>query len=236
MTKPLISALKNLCCPAGESGGPPRQRRKEARPGELLAAALTLFVERGYSATRLDDVAAQAGVTKGTLYLYYDNKEALFKAVLAQNLVPIIDEGRRYIEQHQGSQADLLKGLMLTWWQEVGATDAGGIFKLIISESGNFPDAAAYYYEAVIVPAREMIGGVIQRGIDQGEFRPVDVETTFHVIFAPLLMLSLWRNSFAICGQGIDPEQYLTTSVEMTLNGLRQEGVAVYSTTPNPSI
>ncbi|GAB2181296.1 TetR/AcrR family transcriptional regulator [Denitratisoma sp. agr-D3] len=226
-----------LTDPADESSASPiRQRRKEERPGELLAAALAQFVERGYSATRLDDVAAQAGVTKGTLYLYYDNKEALFKAVLAQNLVPLIDEGRRYIEQHQGSQAELLKGLMMTWWQQVGATATGGIFKLIISESGNFPDAAAYYYEAVILPAREMIGGVLRRGIEQGEFRPMDVESAFHVIFAPLLMLSLWRHSFAICGQGIDPQKYLATSVEMTLNGLRQEGIAVHSSHPNPSL
>ena len=70
----------------------PRKRRKEARPSELLEAALELFVEKGFAATRLEDVASRAGVSKGTLYLYFENKDALFKAVVQEGIIPVIAE------------------------------------------------------------------------------------------------------------------------------------------------
>ncbi|RTL57072.1 MAG: TetR/AcrR family transcriptional regulator [Rhodocyclaceae bacterium] len=200
---------------------PGRRRRKEARPGELLAAALDLFVERGFSSTRLDDVAARAGVTKGTLYLYFDNKEALFKAVVEHSIVPVVEEAERMFAQHQGSMAELLRDMLLGWWRLVGSTTLGGIPKLIMGEAGNFPEVAAYYHGAVIVRAQEVIRRVLDTGIARGEFRPIDVESGFHVIFAPLLMLALWRHSFAVCGKGVDPERVLNTSIDLTLHGLR---------------
>ena len=85
------------------------ERRKGARPSELLAAALNLFVEKGFAATRLDDVAARAGVSKGTLYLYFDNKEALFKAVVQEGIVPVIDEGEALVRDYRGSAPELLR-------------------------------------------------------------------------------------------------------------------------------
>jgi AcrR family transcriptional regulator len=95
---------------------PPRKRRKEARPSELLAAALDLFVERGFAATRLEDVARRAGVSKGTLYLYYENKEALFKAVIQEGIVPVIAENEAIAAQHTGSSFDLMEILLANWW------------------------------------------------------------------------------------------------------------------------
>ena len=75
-----------MSSPAIHPAARPRwERRKEARPAELLAAALELFVEKGYAGTRLDDVAQRAGVSKGTLYLYFENKEDLFKAVVRES-------------------------------------------------------------------------------------------------------------------------------------------------------
>ena len=99
-----------------ETKSKPRwERRKEARPQELLDAALELFVQRGYAATRLDDVAALAGVSKGTLYLYFDNKEELFKAVVRANLVSALAEAEEYVAKHAGSSAELLRGFILRW-------------------------------------------------------------------------------------------------------------------------
>ena len=99
------------------------ERRKDARPQELLAAALDLFVERGFAATRLDDVAAQAGVSKGTLYLYFANKEELFKAVVRENMLPALGEGEEAIEKCDGNSADLFRDIMLGWWERIGATN-----------------------------------------------------------------------------------------------------------------
>jgi AcrR family transcriptional regulator len=102
-----------------------RQRRKEARPAELAAAALSLFIEKGFAATRLDEVAARAGVSKGTLYLYFDSKDALFKAVIEEGVVPLFEEFEAKLETLQDDPERLLREILQGWWDKVGSTDLG---------------------------------------------------------------------------------------------------------------
>jgi AcrR family transcriptional regulator len=199
----------------------PRQRRKEARPAELTAAALELFITNGYAATRLDDIAAHAGVSKGTLYLYFESKEALFKAVIREGIVPVMAQGAELIDGFSGRSTDLLRHLILAWWQRVGETSLGGVPKLMMSEAGNFPEVAAYYAEAVITPGRDLLRRVLARGLAEGEFRVLDVETAIDVIFAPVLMLLIWRHSMGACGcRGYEPQAFLATHLDLVLNGL----------------
>ena len=146
----------------------PRQRRKQARPHELLEAALTLFVEKGFAATRTEEVAQRAGVSKGTLYLYYPSKEDLFKAVVRHNLSSLIAEGEALAGQFEGSSSALLGRLMHAWWQRVGSTPAAGIHKIVLAEVRNFPELAQFYSDEVIVPAERLFSGTVQRGIDRG--------------------------------------------------------------------
>ncbi|MFA6016049.1 MAG: TetR/AcrR family transcriptional regulator [Gallionellaceae bacterium] len=201
---------------------PSRRRRKEARPAELLAAALDLFVERGFSATKLDDVAARAGVSKGTLYLYFTSKEELFKAVIQQGILPVLDKGEEMLAQHDGDAASLLEAMLMRWWELFGATDLAGIPKLMISEAGNFPEVAQYYYENVIVRGRGLIRQVIERGIETKQFNVGDIESTIDVILAPQMMLTIWRYSLTPCDCAKqDPETYLRTHIDLLLNGLR---------------
>lgn len=199
----------------------PRRRRKDARPSELAAAALDLFVEKGYAATRLDDVAARAGVSKGTLYLYFDSKEALFKAVVEGGIVPHLAAAEQLLAGFGGSSADLLRELLFGWWQQIGGTRLAGIPKLVIAEARNFPDIAQYYHDTVIVRGRALLRAALQRGIAAGEFRPLDVETAIDVIIAPLLMLVVWKFSLRFCGKDSDPQTYLTTHFDLLINGLR---------------
>ncbi|WP_294245268.1 TetR/AcrR family transcriptional regulator [Propionivibrio sp.] len=204
----------------------PRRRRKDARPSELTAAALELFVEKGFAATRLDDVAARAGVSKGTLYLYFDSKESLFKAVIEEGIVPTLIAAEQQLAEHSGSAIELLRKLLFGWWQQIGGTRLAGVPKLIISESRNFPDVAQYYHDKVIVRGRALIRTVLQRGMVSGEFRTLDVETAIDVIIAPLLMLVIWRFSLCFCGQETDPAAYLETHFELLANGLsRRQGI-----------
>ncbi len=203
--------------PAGQR---PRARRKEARPSELTAAALELFVERGFAATRLDDIAARAGVSKGTLYLYFDSKEALFKAVIEEGIVPALAAAEQRISSYEGSSAELLRELLLGWWQQIGSTRLGGVPKLIISESRNFPDVAQYYHDHVIHRGRSLLRFALSRGVAGGEFRPLDIESCIDVIIAPLLMLIVWRYSLCICGNDINPDRYLDTHFDILIRGL----------------
>lgn len=192
------------------------ERRKEARPAELLAAALDLFVEKGFAGTRLEDVAARAGVSKGTLYLYFANKEDLFKEVVRQSIVARMTQTREELAAFEGPSSALIAKLYESWWGNYGSTSATGISKLMMAESGNFPEIANFFLEEVIEPWHAMLAATIERGIASGEFRQVDVATFVRVMSAPLVMLSLWQSSFGPCSQvPIDNEAYLATAIAM---------------------
>ena len=218
----MLPSQSPITQPAAETrhSAAPRRRRKDARPAELLAAALELFVDKGYAATRLEDVAARAGVAKGTLYLYFDNKEALFRAVVEQGIVPLFVAVESEIADYRGSAAELLIALLTRWQRDVGQTPLAGLYKLIIAEANNFPELARYYNDAVIARGRALLGEVLRHGIARGEFRTVDVESAIDAIIAPLLMLVVWRFSPAHCGREIDPEAMLRTHFELLMHGL----------------
>lgn len=198
------------------------ERRKEERPSELITAALDLFVERGFAATKMDDIAAKAGVSKGTLYLYFDSKEALFKAVIEQGVLPLLDEGEMLLKQFDGNARLLLQEFMLRWWRLMGETSLGGIPKLMIAEAGNFPKVATYYYENVIVRGRNLIAQVLTLGINSGEFREMDIESTTDVIMSPVLMLIVWKYSLTPCGTK-NTQQYMNTYLDVVMNGLMKK-------------
>jgi AcrR family transcriptional regulator len=203
---------------------PARQRRKQARPQELLEAALALFVEKGFAAARTDEVAHRAGVSKGTLYLYYPSKEELFKAVVRHNLSALIAEGIETLAAYPGSTAELLRYVIHTWWERVGDTQAGGIHKVILAEARNFPEIAAFYAAEVIEPAHRLFQGIVERGIARGEFRALPVADVAHAMIAPMIFLALHRHSIgACCPPGTpapDPKALLDTHVELLLHGL----------------
>src|SRR5262245_29572439 len=198
------------------------ERRKDARPSELTAAALELFVEKGFAATRLEDVATRAGVSKGTLYLYFDSKEELFKAVIQSAVLPVLAEGEQIFETFSGSASELLRELVNGWWRIFGRTPLSGIPKLMISEAGNFPEIAQYYHDNVIVRGKRLFTRALERGIASGEFRPVDVEYACQVLLGPLILKVLWRHSFAPCmPKDLDPERYLAMCVDVFVDGVR---------------
>jgi AcrR family transcriptional regulator len=197
------------------------ERRKDARPQELLAAALDLFVERGFASTRLEDVARRAGVSKGTLYLYFTNKEELFKAVVRDSIVPVIGAAEDNIAGFEGHSADLLRSVMGDWWQRLGATKASGISKLVMAEAGNFPDIACFYQEEVIARGTNMISSMLVRAVERGEFRPIDVPVMTQVLIAPMLMLMTWKHSVGPCDQNhLDPQAFLSAFLDVALHGL----------------
>lgn len=206
---------------------PTRQRRKEARPQELLDAALGLFGEKGFAATRAEEVAARAGVSKGTLYLYYPSKEELLKAVIRENMVLLIAEGQELAGAYEGTTAELLHLLIKTWWERVGNTPAAAIHKIIVAEVRNFPDIGEFYTAEVIRPAERLLSTALQRGIDRGEFRAVPVRQVAIGLLAPLIFLSLHKHSLGACPfaqDGVDPLSVVMTHVDIALRGLLRRG------------
>ena len=215
----LPTRLLQLACPSA----PKRERRKDARPRELLDAALALFVEQGFAATKVEDVAKRAGVSKGTLFLYFATKEELFKAVVRENLVASVAQGAEDIAQFKGSSSELLEWMMLQWWHRYGATKASGISKLIMSEASNFPDLAVFFRTEVIEPAHALVRNVLQAGIESGEFRPTNVELALHSVMAPLLFLVMWKHAMSPCfssQEQINPEAFISQHARLMARGL----------------
>jgi AcrR family transcriptional regulator len=203
------------------------QRRKEARPKEILGAALALFTEKGYAATRVDDVAARAGVTKGTVYLYFPNKEELFKAVVRDALFPLIAgvEERVSLAADSTSSSALLRSIVEVL-PRLASTPAGAVIKIIISEAGNFPEIARFYAEEVIHRQHQLLTGILERGMARGEFRRCDPAATTMCLIGPVALTLIWEHTFAPYDERrISLDSVSHTLIDLLIGGItRRDG------------
>lgn len=203
------------------------QRRKEARPQEIIDAAMALFTRKGFAATKLDEVAQAAGVTKGTVYLYFSSKEALFVQAVQERVLPLLEMGENVIEQHTGSTADLLRCLLTEWMRALIGGGQCSLVKVMMTDGMQFPEIASFYYREVVLRSRRMFAGVLERGIARGEFRPVDIAISTRLIIAPVLMHNIWQHSFSeLETQPGDPMQYVNQHIDLLLRGLQADAPA----------
>jgi len=196
-------------------------RRKDSRPQELLSAALEVFVEHGFAATRLDEVARKAGVSKGTLYLYFESKEELFMAVVRETIVPNIVHAEKLMTEFQGDTKDLFKEVIIHWFGQISSVSMTGICKLMFAEAANFPELAQFYHAEVIARSESMMVQLLERGMKSGEFRQLDLTVMPKIIIAPMVMLMLWTKSFCVCDtRPIVTVDYIDAYIENTIKGL----------------
>lgn len=206
-----------LCCPIK------RARRKDARPGELLEAALALFIEKGFGATRMEDVASQAGVSKGTVFRYYPSKEDLFKAVVRQHLTNRFSEWSSLIEQFDGDTETLLKTCAHAWWMAVGQTPAGGLDWVIMNEGHQFPELVQFFQQEVMAPGNQLVERILRRGIQRGDVRNIDIQYGVYAFVAMMLFLSLWQYKPDVCiphHETLDAQRYLDSQIDILLHGM----------------
>jgi AcrR family transcriptional regulator len=198
-------------------------RRKESRPGELLSAALNVFVDKGYAAARLEDVAAMAGVSKGTLYLYFKNKEELFMAVLRESIIPLIDQFSDDVKDSPLSCDELISLFFEQWWAQFGSTKLSGICKLMTAEAGNFPELANFFQQEIIGKNDQLLAGLIQRGIDQGEYKVSNLALAVQLLMSPLVMHTVWCHSVGKClpQRPFTDQEYVTQHTLFALASLK---------------
>ena len=197
-----------------------RARRKSARPIEIIEAALHLFAERGFAATKLEDVAAAAGIGKGTIYLYFATKEDLFRAVVRQAVVPNLEAAVALAADPTLTTAELLR-LLAERFLVMLDSDLTAIPKLIVSETGNFPALAQFYAEEVALKGMAMIRGILARGVEGGEFRPIDLDGALPLFSAPFLLLALWKHSLGRhTAVRFDPRAVVEAHLDILLRGL----------------
>lgn len=172
-------------------------RRKEARPEEILVAAMNLFGKYGYATCRMEDIAKEAGLTKGALYLYYENKEELLGAVVSSVLVPLIEELARVKPKLEGEASNLLHQLLCSWYELMRDNEGLSIIpKLIFVEARNFPDIARSYYQNVLMRASDVVAEVLEYGKERGEFAFDNSKLRASFLISPLVFKLLWKNSF----------------------------------------
>ena len=201
-----------------------RSRRKEARPAEIVEAALAEFVDKGFAGASVQTIAKRAGVSKGTVFVYFETKQDLFKAVVRTNLAAPLDTWRNLTRNHTGSARELVVLSLHQWWTDVGSTPAAGISKLLMQEAANFPELAEFYQAEVVEPGIAHMRYILQQGVDKGEFRATDLTLTCMNIFSPLLFLAMWQQAMGdkqpICGPAIEPRAFIDNHVSLLLDGI----------------
>jgi len=200
------------------------RRRKNARPQEILEAALSVFAEKGFAAARMDAIAERARVSKGTIYLYFESKEAVFRALIQETLAKRVSDLATVVRDHRGPVAPLLRQLLLRLGHFISTSDLVVLPKMVIAEAGNFPDLARIYREEVVEKGLLLFGGLLQSGMERGEFRKVPVQHAVRLCMAPLLLAAMWRTTFA----QLDREPYdyaglIDAHVTTLLRGLKPE-------------
>ena len=201
------------------------RRRKHARPQEILEAALAVFAEKGFAAARMDEIATRACVSKGTIYLYFPSKEAVFKALVREMIGPQLLRLADLARGHEGPIAPLLAAMLRNLGRFIATSDKVVLPKMVIAEAGNFPDLARIYREEVVERGLALFGNLLKAGMTQGEFRDIPVEHAVRLCLAPLLLAAIWRTTFArLDAVPYDYEGLIEAHVTTLLRGLAREG------------
>ena len=197
------------------------RRRKQARPGEIIAAALAVFSEKGFAGARLEDIAARAGISKGALYLYFATKEDLFHAVVAEAFAPNLAAVRQAAEGFDGAFADLARFLVPRLARIAADAGIGGVLKMVIGESRNFPTLAKVWHDALVSPALATVAGLIERAQSKGEVKPGDARIYALGLIAPVVLGVIWGETFAPVGApAFDLDAIARQHVETALAGM----------------
>jgi len=197
------------------------QRRAEDRPREICAAALDVFAEKGFAAAKLEEIARRAGVSKGTLYLYFEDKEQLFRAVVRQTIAPNIEAVKEALTALDLPFAEIIRQFLPRFAIIATNLPVGAVAKMVIGESRNFPELAKVWHDEVVSKALEMVGGLVARGQEQGEVRPGDPRLYAFSLMGPMVLGVLWRETLQpVGGAPVDLQVLARQHAEAVLAGL----------------
>ena len=196
-------------------GEPRFQRRKEDRPQEITAAAFEVFAEKGYARARVQEVAARAGVSKGLLYLYFDTKQALFKAVIRSVVMRRIDALLAAVENTELSSEAFMRGPLIDFMKALPGSPVAVVIRLLIAEGQRHPDLVDYYWDNVVAKGLAALTSIIERGVERGEFRDTDVTRLPQLVLAPVMVSVIWRILFT--RHQLDTDRLIETQIDMLL-------------------
>ncbi|MBX5204684.1 TetR/AcrR family transcriptional regulator [Rhizobium sp. NZLR1] len=199
---------------------PKWNRRKDARPSEIVDAAMALFAENGFANTKLDDVARRAGVAKGTLYRYFDTKEALFRAVVQHLLTNHLEVVEKAGKAFEGSLAEFVPMLLKRAAQSLGDDRLPGLARVMLAEGRAFPDLAAVWHDELAARMLDLIAGMVAKAQDRGEVRPGDPRLYAFSIIGPISVALLYHEAFGSRADAPDLEALASQHAETILRGM----------------
>jgi AcrR family transcriptional regulator len=205
----------------GVAGGPAHKRHPAARREEILDAALAVFAQKGFSAAHIKDIARHAGIVGGTLYLYFASKEEIFKTLVEESIGPQILQLAQMAREFEGPTPDLIRLVIRTLAVFLRSSNRAVLPKLIMAETGNFPELARFYRDHVTDRMLAVFEGIIHRGIARGEFRRIDPADSARMVLASLMFTAIWRTSLGtLDSEPYDYERYIETNLDIILRGL----------------
>jgi AcrR family transcriptional regulator len=196
-------------------GEPRFQRRKEDRPQEITEAAFEVFAEKGYARARVQEVAARAGVSKGLLYLYFETKQALFKAVIRSVVIRRIDALLAAVDKTELSSEAFMRGPLVDFMKTVPGSPVAVVIRLLIAEGQRHPDLVDYYWDNVVAKGLAAITAIVERGVERGEFHDTEVTRLPQLVLAPVMVSVIWRILFA--RHELDTDRLIETQIDMLL-------------------
>ncbi len=201
-----------------------RAEQKALRPQQILEAAFEEFARNGFVATRVEDIAARIGVTKGTVYVYFATKEELFEAVIRKISQPLVDI-IPLMDSIEGSHQQKLKQAIRIFYDKILVDRrARELIRFMISEAPRFPDLVDSHHDEFMLPITSRIKAIIDRGVEAGAFRNGPASTFVEVVCGPALMLTFWRVIFDN-RRVLDEARFIDAHVDIVLHGLSNEPV-----------
>jgi len=191
-TPKMVSAKVEPSKPASN-----RAERAAERREAIIAAAMDEFIAQGFAATRLDDVAKRAGVAKGTIYLHFKDKEALFEELIRTAIVPLVNRLAAGPPPVGASVRDMVEGFARTFIHEVTTTQRGDIVRLIVAEGPRFPAVADFYYREVVSKGLAGMRAAIELGIARGEIKHKNLAQFPQILIAPAMIAVIWQSLFS---------------------------------------
>jgi len=200
---------------------PKWQRRSEDRPREICAAALEVFAEKGFAAAKLDEIARRAGVSKGTLYLYFKDKEQLFRAVVRDSIAPNVAAITSAISAMDAPFADVVRMFLAGFAEREARLPLGAVAKMVIGESRNFPELARVWHDEVASKAIGALAAAIERAQRRGEVRNGDPRLFAFSLMGPMVLGALWRATLVPAGgEPLDLPALARQHADTVLEGL----------------
>ena len=213
-----------------ETSQEPRWRRlPEERPRQIIEAALEVFGEHGLRESRLDDIARRAGLSKGTIYLYFPNKEELFREVVRSIIVARLERAEHELYALAGTTpVEQLRAYMKAWWAFLLTPTYATLYRLIVSELHRFPDLAQFYADEVVKRSHALVAGIVARGVESGEFRPIEPAAAARMMSSMFISHALWCSKREIFRQvtSCSEDEILTQLTDFILHALRPDSPA----------